>query len=193
MKKLLVATFLMLFFFGISQEMQAQMLSNLDKSPLDMAYYPSRAAFRGFAKSEEEMKANEPMIRVIYSRPGKRDRKIFGDLVKFDEMWRAGANEATEILFLQDVTVNGTKVTAGRYTIHVMPTADNWTVHFNTDLDGWGSYKYDESKTVASITVPTAKTLTSVENFGIAFDKADDGAHMIMAWDDTMVRVPIQF
>ncbi len=193
MKNLLTTILTFVLFLGLSQTLEAQKLPMLDNSPLDISYFPPRAAFRGFENTEQAKAANEPVIRVLYSRPQKKGRDIFGDLVEYDKMWRAGANESTEIMFFKDVTINGTKVEAGRYTIHVMPTADNWTVFFNSDLDGWGSYHYNEDNNVASITVPTQLTLSTVENFGIFFEEVEDGAHMIMAWDDTVVRVPIQF
>ena len=137
-------------------------------------------------------KAGTPKIRVIYSRPMKKGRNVFGELLKYGEMWRVGANEATEITFLTDATVGGKTIEAGRYTIYAIPSESEWEVFFSSDLDGWGHYgfKKDES-TVASIKVPTAKTSDTVESLGIMFEAADDGAHMIIGWDDTMVRVPI--
>ena len=172
---------------------EAQKLPILDNSPLDISYYPSRAAFRGFEENMNKRAKMEPVIRVIYSRPQKKGRDVFGELVKFDEVWRVGANESTEIMFYRDVEINGTTVAAGRYTLYVLPTAKEWTVYFNSDLDGWGGYKYNAENNVAEITVPVELTLTTVENFGIIFEKMNKGANMIMAWDDTAVFVPIQF
>ncbi len=196
MKKILTFTCLLLFAMAFSTSLKAQEAINwpgVDKSVMDMSYYPARIAFRGFAKTEEEKKA-EPVIRVIYSRPLKNDRQIFGELVKYGEVWRAGANESTEIMFYKDVKIGGAKLKAGRYTIHLVPNEKEWEVHFSNDLDRWGSYSFNpEESTVAKITVPTEKTQETVEAFAIMFQGVDDGAHMLMAWDDTMVRVPIIF
>jgi hypothetical protein len=172
--------------------LSAQEFPGVDKSVLDIAYYPSRVALRTFGKTPEE-KNVKPMIRVVYSRPLKNNRVVFGELQKFGEIWRVGANESTEIMFFQNVTINGKKVKAGRYTVYATPNKDNWEVVFNTDLDGWGHYAYDAKKNVASITVPTKKTPKTLEAMAIMFEKADKGANMLIGWDDTMVSVPIVF
>ncbi|MBK7873062.1 MAG: DUF2911 domain-containing protein [Saprospiraceae bacterium] len=172
--------------------MSAQKFPDVDKSPMDMAYYPSRVAFRAFGKTDEE-KNVKPLIRVVYSRPMKNGRVVFGELQKYGEVWRVGANESTEIQFFQDVTINGKKVKAGRYTLYATPNKDSWEVFINTDLDNWGHYAYNAEHNVASIKVPTKKTESTVEAMAIMFEKADKGANMLIAWDDTMVSVPIEF
>ena len=96
-----VTTLLLLLTLGCLPMLNAQDFPDLDKSPMDMAYYPNRAAFRSFAKTDAEREAGEPVMRVIYSRPQKKDRVVFGELVKYGEMWRIGANEATEITFFK--------------------------------------------------------------------------------------------
>lgn len=188
MKKLLTLLMIVL----VSCSVYAQDFPDLDASPMDAAYFPPRAAFRAFAKSDEEKMANKPVMKVVYSRPQKKDRVIFGELLKYGEVWRVGANEATEITFLQEVTIGDKKVKAGRYTVYAIPQEGEWEVHFSNDNDRWGHYAYkpDESL-VTKITVPTAKTNETVEAFSILFEAVDGGAHMIMGWDDTMVRVPI--
>ena len=159
---------------------------------MDMAYYPPRVAFRAFAKTEAEKNA-KPVIRVIYSRPQAKGRTIFGDLVKYGEVWRVGANESTEITFMKKVTINGKAVKPGRYTIYAVPGESSWEIIFNKELDGWGHYAYNASKNVAMITVPTQKTSDAVEAMAIMFEDADNGANMLIGWDDTMVSVPIEF
>lgn len=184
---LLTACLSTLFFDAHSQE-----FPKLDSSPMDMAYYPPRAAFRAFGKTEEE-KNVKPLIRVIYSRPQAKGRKIFTELEKPGNMWRVGANEATEIQFYQDVTIGDTKVSAGRYTVYAMLGATEWTVHFSNDLDRWGHYAFKpEESSVAQINVPVQKTAETVEAMSIMFETTDGGAQMIIAWDDTMVKVPIE-
>ena len=80
-----------LLYFALPTFGQTPDFPTLDKSPLDLAYYPPRAAFRFFAKSDEERKADEPLIRVMYSRPQKKGREIFGGLEPYGKVWRAGA------------------------------------------------------------------------------------------------------
>ncbi len=193
MRKVLTTSFLFVMAMAISFSADAQEFPDLDKSPLDMAYYPARAAFRNFAKTEEEKIAGQPIIRVLYSRPQKKGRVVFGELIKFGEPDRIGANESSEIMFMKPVTINGNRVPAGRYTFYATPTANNWEVTFSTDVDGWGAYAYNGSHNVASVTVPTEKSEEVIEALSIVFEKADDGAHMIIGWDQTIVRVPIQF
>ena len=171
----------------------AQDFPKMDASPMDAAYFPPRAAFRAFAKTDEEKKANEPKIRVIYSRPQLKGRTLFKDIEKYGQVWRLGANESTEIMFFTDVTIGDTQVKAGRYTLYGVPQESEWEIHFSTDNDGWGQYAFKpEESTVAKITVPTETPENSIEAFSILFEAVDDGAHMIMGWGDQMVRVPIQ-
>ena len=172
----------------------AQDFPKMDDSPMDVAYFPPRAAFRSFAKTEEAKQADMPKIRVTYSRPQKKGRDIFGSLQKFGEVWRVGANESTEILFFQDVKVGSSTLKAGRYTVYAIPQEKEWEVHFSTDNDGWGQYAYNPDKSMAAkISVPTEKTPSELEAFSIVFEAIEGGANMIMGWDDTMVRVPIKF
>jgi len=188
MKKLILTLAIVATTFGL----QAQEFPKVDGSPMDASYYPERAAKRLFAETEAEIKANEPKIRVVYSRPQKKGRDVFGELLKYGEMWRIGANEATEILFYQDVTVGNTKIEAGRYTMYALVNESSWDIHFSTDQDTWGHYRFDPAKTsVAKITVPTKKTSSTVENLSIMFQNGETGADMIIGWDDTMVSVPI--
>lgn len=185
-----VLTFALLL--GLSFTASTQELPQLDKSPLDVAYYPNRVAFRSFAKTDEEKNA-QPIARVIYSRPQKNGRAVFGELVKYGGVWRLGANEATEVEFFEDVNIGDQRVKAGRYTMYATVNENSWDVVFNTDLDVWGAYAYDATHNVASITVPTQKTDAPVEAFSIAFKGVDGGAHLMMAWDDTMVEVPVMW
>jgi len=170
----------------------ASTFRGLDKSPMDMAYYPDDYAHdRKFAK--EKIGTDKAMIRVTYCRPGKKDREIFGTkLVPYGKVWRLGADEATEVKFYQDVMVGGKKIPAGTYSVYAIPTEKDWTMIFSSDLDQWGAYSYNEALDVARVTVPVQKMDTPVENFSIRFAKQDaNTALMNMGWDTTMVAVPI--
>lgn len=193
MKKIFVIalTFLAVAFTGVN-EVNAQEFPKPDNSPLDISYYPTRAAFRAFGKTEAEKNAT-PIIKVIYSRPQAKGRKIFTEVEKPGNIWRVGANESTEIMFFQDVTIGETKVSKGRYTMYAQLGEKDWTIHFSTDLDGWGQYAFKpEESTVAKISVPKQTTESTIEYMSIMFEEAAPGVHMIIGWDDTMVRVPIK-
>lgn len=186
----LILTLSLLLIMGMTA--QAQDFPELDKSPLDVAYFPNRVTFRNFAKTEAEKNA-EPIMRVLYSRPQKKGRDVFGGLEEFGSVWRVGANEATEIEFFRDVNVGDTRVKAGRYTLYCLLGESEWEVYLNTDLDVWGAYAYNDKHNVASIKVPVQETDATVEAFTVVFKEVDGGAHLIMAWDDTMVEVPVMW
>lgn len=169
-----------------------QDFNKTDKSALDAAYYPAKATKMAFAKTEEAKKALKPKIRVLYSRPMKKGRNIFGDLVKFNNLWRLGANESTEILFMTDVKVGGKDIKAGRYTLFVVPSAKEWMLKINTDLDGWGHYAYNAENDVASIAAPVQKSKDEIEALSIAlYEKSTNTVHLKIGWDDTVVEFPI--
>ncbi|WP_010522651.1 DUF2911 domain-containing protein [Aquimarina agarivorans] len=177
----------LIFFQG-----NAQKFAKLDKSPMDRAYYPANAAIRNFEKTDEKKKAAEPKIRVTYSRPSKKGRTIFGELLKFKEPWRIGANESTEVIFMTDVVFGGTTIEAGRYSLIAIPEQNQWTLHINTLLDGWGNYGYDPSLNIASITATTQKSKTIIEYLSMALYKAaENTVHLKIGWDDTFAEFPI--
>lgn len=161
----------------------------VDKSPMDMSYYPN-----GYPVLKIQDKATEPLVaRVVYSRPQKNGRTIFGDLLEYGKVWRLGANEATEIEFFMPVKIGGTKVKKGRYTLYCIPNADKWTIIVNRETDTWGSFKYDEIKDVARIDVPVQKQAEALESFVMAFEKSAAGAALNIGWDNLRVSLPIQF
>ena len=188
MKKLL----LVLVMVNAAISINAQDFPKMDKSPLDFAYYPTDAVKRGFKKTDEEKIAGTPKMRVIYSRPQKKEREVFGKLVEYNKEWRLGANETTEIDFFTDVEVGGSKLTAGRYTMICVPTEKEWTIKFSKDLDYWGAYTYNPKNDVASITVPTQKVSAVIESFSIVLHSPKDSiVHIKMGWDMTVVEVPV--
>jgi Protein of unknown function (DUF2911) len=178
----LIACFLM----GMTV-LKAQTASTLDSSPLDMSYYPV-----DYPVLKIQDKVSEPLIaRVVYSRPQKRGRKLFGDLVAYGQVWRLGANEATEIEFFRDVKIDNKTVKKGRYTLYALVNEDNWVLILNKETDTWGAFRYDASKDVLRTTVPVGKQESVTEAFSIAFQKAGKGADLIITWDDVLVKLPI--
>lgn len=135
------------------------------------------------------MKQGDAYVKVVYSRPHKRDRKVFGGLVPFGEVWRLGANEATEITLTEDLMINGNKLEAGTYSMYAIPEKDKWTLIFNNALGEWGHYNYKEDMDVLRVDVPTSKSDESYEPFTIMFNEA--GTEMIIVWEDTQVVVPV--
>jgi hypothetical protein len=161
----------------------------LDKSPMDMSYYPVN-----YPVLKIQDKATEPLIaRVIYSRPQKDGRKIFGDLIEYNKVWRLGANEATEIEFYRDVKIQDKKVPKGRYTLYAIPTPSKWTIILNKETDIWGAFKYEEKKDLLHVDVPVQKPAETLEAFGITFSKSAIGIDLIIGWDDVLVSLPIAF
>jgi hypothetical protein len=138
-------------------------------------------------------KYEDAYIKVTYGRPHKRDRVIFGELVPFGEVWRTGANEATEITITKPVKMGGKKIEPGTYSVFTIPQEDKWTIIFNKDLGQWGAYKYDEKKDLLRFEVPTSESEVAYEPFTIMFDQKGDDISMKMVWDSTMVSIPIEF
>jgi hypothetical protein len=164
----------------------SQKFANLDKSPMDRAYFPDNFA--------HDRKAGDmAIIRVTYSRPQKDGREIFGKLVPFDKVWRTGANEATEIKFYKDIELGGKKVKAGSYSLFTIPGQKEWTIILNSDLDYWGAYSYNEKNDVLRVSAPAAELDTTAENFTIRFVSKEDHQNVMqIAWDKTIVEVPFK-
>lgn len=96
-------------------------------------------------------------IEIIYSRPGVKGRTIWGNLVPYNIVWRAGANEATKIIFSHDLVLEGKKVKAGAYSFFALPVKDEWTLIFNKVADQWGAFEYNESQDALRIKVKPQK------------------------------------
>lgn len=131
-------------------------------------------------------------VMVDYSRPSMRGRKVYGNLVPFDKLWRTGANGYTKISFDTDVTMGGSEVKAGTYSIFTKPGASNWEVFFYTDINGGGTpSKWEEDKVVAHLSVPVYKMDMPVETFTITIDDVtSNGANIGIIWENTYVAVP---
>ena len=123
------------------------------------------------------------MIKIDYSSPGVKGREVWGGLVPYNKVWRTGANEATVFETSKDITVNGSPLPAGRYSLYTMPGKDVWTVIFNSVPDQWGT-KYDESKDVLRVyATPTQGEFLERMQFEVLDDQ------VILGWEK--VRVPL--
>ncbi len=131
-------------------------------------------------------------VVIDYSRPSMKGRKIFGDLVPFDKLWRTAANAYTTVSFDTDVTISGSEVKAGTYSIFTKPGAKDWDVFFYTDTKGSGTPRdWDESKVVAKATVPVWPVDMAVETFTITIDDiTNNGANLGIIWENTYVAIP---
>lgn len=133
-------------------------------------------------------------VKITYSQPHKRNREIFGELVPFGQVWRLGANEATEITTTKDILINSILLKAGTYSLFAIPEKDKWTIIVNSDVGLWGSYNYNSKMDVFRFTVPVQSTGDVVfEPLTISFDKKTDVADLLIMWDKTKVSIPIKF
>lgn len=174
---------------------QAQTFRGIDKSPMDMAYYPDDYAHdRKFAP--DKIKGETAKVRVIYSRPALNGREVLGNLIPLDKVWRVGANEAPEIKFYEDVTIMGKKVKAGTYALlaQINQQEEAMTIILSSDLDQWGAYSYDPKFDVLRVNAKASEISESVENFAIQFAKGSGNEVLMrMAWGNGVIEVPMTF
>ncbi|HWY78373.1 MAG TPA: DUF2911 domain-containing protein [Verrucomicrobiae bacterium] len=132
-------------------------------------------------------------IEVVYSRPGVKDRTIFGGLVPYGEVWRTGANAATKITFSTPVKLNGVDIAAGTYGLFTIPGDDEWTIIINKGSDQWGAYQYDEKKDLVRFKTKPVELGFSIETFTIEFNHVrDESALMNLMWDKTIVPIRLE-
>lgn len=132
-------------------------------------------------------------VKIVYSQPQKNGREIFGQLVPYGEVWRTGANEATEITITSDVMVNGKELKAGTYSIFTIPNKTSWTIIFNKDLGLWGSYNYNPKRDELRFDAPVVGLNEVSEAFIIGIDPLNDKANIFLQWDKTKVAFPVQY
>lgn len=132
-------------------------------------------------------------IKLTYSQPQKRGREIFGKLVPFDQVWRTGANEATELTTTKNIQINGTLLKAGTYSLFTIPQKDSWTIIINSEVGLWGSYNYNSKLDVMRFNIAPSTTDTVYESFTIQFDHRNEVADLLLYWDKTKISVPVKF
>ena len=177
----------LLLLFAVSVSAQ-QKPTDLDKSPLDMSYCPPN-----YPILKMSGKTNEPPgTRIIYSRPQKAGREIFGGIQGYGQVWRLGANEATEIEFFRTVKINRKAISKGRYTMYAICNADKWTIILNSNKDVWG-LSYNQNKDVLRADFPVQKNEETVEALTMYFESNKDTANLNIVWDNTRVVVPFTY
>jgi hypothetical protein len=137
-------------------------------------------------------------LKAFYSSPSKKGRKIFGELVPYNEVWRTGANEATTFTTNKDLIIDNQELPAGKYTLWTIPGENSWKVIFNKKMYGWGVKVTDrkasrEPEYDALITeVPVSKSINVTENFSIQFSESPPNTIMILSWDNIVIPVKMQ-
>ncbi len=176
MKKSILSVFVFTFLIVASTTMHAQKFPPLDKSPLDLASFPSRGSNKA--------------IKVFYSRPQLKGRSVGKELAPFNKLWRTGANDATQIQFLTDMNFGGKAIKKGAYSLFTIPGEKEWTIIISSDVDNWATRGYKESNEVARMTVPVTSGTDSIEAFSIMFEATDNGATMHLGWGKIRIAVP---
>lgn len=129
-------------------------------------------------------------ITIDYNRPGVKGRTVWGDIVPYDQIWRAGANENTTLTTSHEITVEGTKLPAGTYGLHMLPTKTAWTIILSKDHTAWGSYFYKkEYDAVRATVVPQPCSMTEQVTYDFT-NVTKDGATLVMRWEK--LEVPIK-
>ncbi len=149
-------------------------------------------------------------VKVTYGRPYVRDRQVFGTntdstefLTPYNEIWRTGANEATEITTTGPLSIAGNTLDTGTYSIFTEPGPTEWIIHFSPHLglDGTGNFNaetqvftevFDPDQDILVITVPSGMLEEAVDQLTMVFEEVDGGAHLVLTWEKTEVRIPIR-
>lgn len=142
------------------------------------------------AKAECKLPGGKTLT-IDYSSPRANGRKIYGGLVPYGEVWRAGANEATTFVTDTNLNVGGTPVPAGSYTIFTIPNADQWTLIISKKTGEWGIPYPGQSSDLARIDMKVSRRSASLANFTISFDQNGSGCTLHMDWETTQASVDI--
>ena len=126
-------------------------------------------------------------VTVNYSSPAVKGRPIWGGLVPYGQVWRAGANEATTVEFSKDVMVEGKALPAGKYGFFMLPTEKQWTVIFNKVPNQWGAFKYDQKQDALRVMVTPRKTALTER---LAYEVTPKG--LVLRWENLEVPIAIK-
>lgn len=137
-------------------------------------------------------------LRVFYNRPFKKNREIFGALVPYNQVWRTGANEATEFENNKTITLEGKALKPGKYSLWTVPDTTTWIIIFNSQTGQWGvNHKgepnRDPALDVLNVPVHAVTQDRIFEQFTIAFEKTGEDAEMVLMWDKTVVAIPFTY
>jgi hypothetical protein len=131
-------------------------------------------------------------IEIVYSRPGVKDRTIFGGIVPYGQVWRTGANAATKLTFSTPVKLNGTQIPAGTYALFTIPGEDEWTIIISKNVTQ-SPLQYDEKGDVARFKATPITLTRPIETFTIEFNRIrDESAILNLVWDKTVVPINLE-
>lgn len=140
-------------------------------------------------------KYKDTYLKIVYGQPHKKGREVFGKLVPYGQVWRLGANEATELTITKDIFVNAQLLPAGTYSVFAIPDKEKWVLIFNKELGQWGSYNYNQAKDALRIEVVPAVLPGDLvyEPFTITIDQKNNKADIVLLWDKTSVTFSVDF
>lgn len=130
----------------------------------------------------------EATVLIDYSRPSVKGREIYGALVPYNEVWRAGANEATTFMVDKDVTIEGQMLPAGKYALFAIPGEEEWTLIFNKTAEQWGAYEYDEAQDALRVQVEPQPAPEQTEMLTYV---VDENGEVSLLWADTAVAFTV--
>ena len=166
--------------------LQSLLLSAQDKVQIRVTSASPAASF--------EQEVGSGKIKITYSRPLVRGRKIFGELVPFDKLWRTGASDCTVITTSEDISFGNNVLKAGSYSIFSIPSINEWTIIVNSDTTLHGETGYDEKKDIMRFKVPLEKSPNFYETFTIELNDINSKgeAFLKILWENTMVKIPVK-
>ena len=166
--------------------LQSLLLSAQDKVQIRVTSASPAASF--------EQEVGSGKIKITYSRPLVRGRKIFGELVPFDKLWRTGASDCTVITTSEDISFGNNVLKAGSYSIFSIPAINEWTIIVNSDTTLHGETGYDEKKDIMRFKVPLEKSPNFYETFTIELNDINSKgeAFLKILWENTMVKIPVK-
>ena len=132
-------------------------------------------------------------VSINYSRPSKKGRTIFGDLVPYGKLWRTGANNATKFTFSDDVKIGGKDLPAGTYALFTIPGEDEWTIIFNNNFNQGGTGNYKESEDALRVNIKSIKIPATIETLLINVEDLKPTSAIIeILWESTVVQIPLE-
>lgn len=161
------------------------LMATLGLAQMDKAARPSPAA-----RASCDLGGGKT-VNVDYSSPRAKGRKIFGELVKYGEVWRTGANEATTFVTTADLMVGGKHVAAGSYTLFTVPDKEKWTLVISKKTGEWGIPYPGADQDLVRVDMKASSLPAAMESFTIAFDKAAGGCTLRIEWEKTQATVDI--
>lgn len=142
---------------------------------------------------EVEQKIGLTEIEIEYSRPGKKNREIFGKLVPYGKIWRTGANASTKIEISDDIKINGKELKKGKYALYTIPGENEWTIIFHNNLTYWGVGDYKEEEDALRITAKATKVDATIETLTFEFGHfTTSGGKLMLMWENTVVTMDIE-